>query len=187
MMGEQRNSRQKYTKGERLAFHWQPPEVPQTKAKPIHRQTQSDSIAPGHRAENALPNGIWPRVSVSASCFRGAAVDNVFLPAATESQLSRIRKGCEDLPTRRGGPSNTEAYRLLSHCFIGKDNVNSVICAGIFVVRSKRRDSGHIVALSEVSVQNAEMHSRITSLHSSRSTLTRCVPRASVDTTHRAA
>src|SRR6266849_4858506 len=98
MVREQRNSRQKYTKGEHLAFHWQPPVVLSTSAKPMHRQTQSDSIAPGHSAGNAPLNVIWVRVSVCASCFGRAAVYKVFLQGATESQLPRIRREREDLP-----------------------------------------------------------------------------------------
>jgi hypothetical protein len=44
----------------------------------MHRQTQSYSIAPVHRVENAPLNVMRVRVSDSVSCFGRAAVYNVF-------------------------------------------------------------------------------------------------------------
>src|SRR5579864_1118054 len=62
MVREERKSRQKQTERERFAFHWQPPIFRQTKAIPMHRQTESVSLAPGHWAENAPLNGMWVRL-----------------------------------------------------------------------------------------------------------------------------
>src|SRR5712692_6664290 len=84
----------------------------------MHRQTQSASIAPGHKAENAPLNVMWVRVSVCASCFGRAAVYKVFFARGDRESATSHKERTRGSANTKGKPlpipKHIASYRTAS-------------------------------------------------------------------------
>jgi len=89
MVREQRNSRQKSSKNEQLAFHWHLQQFLRRQRTQRFRKLKAIQLGLGIELRTRRFAG-FGCVSVCASCFQWAIVYNVFLQAATMGQHTLI-------------------------------------------------------------------------------------------------